>query len=209
MPDHRRQRFGGCTSDGATRLFSVLTTNQKGHVAETAVIHECAKLGIRVAKPLDDQRYDLIFDLGERLLRVQCKWASRRGDVIVIPLYSARRTANGLLRTFYSPQEIDAFAVWCPETDRCYFRRDRGDLGETSALPSARTDEEQPVDRRSLGPRLRIRGYTDSTAGAVAQLGERRDGIAEARGSSPLGSISEPPRERGFFRSRQETASKS
>jgi hypothetical protein len=36
----------------------VLTTNQKGLIAETAVIHECAKLGVPVLRPLDDQRYD-------------------------------------------------------------------------------------------------------------------------------------------------------
>src|SRR5690242_10395847 len=40
-------------------LLSVLTTNQKGLIAETAVMHECAKLGIPVAQPLGDERYDL------------------------------------------------------------------------------------------------------------------------------------------------------
>jgi len=54
----------------------MLTTNQKGFIAETAVLHECAKLHVPVSKPLDDQKYDLIFDLGEKLLRVQCKWAA-------------------------------------------------------------------------------------------------------------------------------------
>ena len=34
--------------------------------------------------------------------------------------------------------------------------------------------------------------------GAVAQLGERCHGMAEARGSSPLGSIRNPPCEAGF-----------
>jgi PD-(D/E)XK nuclease superfamily protein len=58
-------------------MFAVLTTNQKGFLAETAVIHECARLGIAVSKPLGDQRYDLILDLGSTLLRIQCKWAAR------------------------------------------------------------------------------------------------------------------------------------
>jgi hypothetical protein len=49
----------------------MLTTNQKGAVAETAVMHECAKLGIPVLRPLDDQRYDLMLDLGSDVLRVQ------------------------------------------------------------------------------------------------------------------------------------------
>jgi hypothetical protein len=36
----------------------MLTTNQKGLLAEQAVIFECVRLGIGVAKPLDDERYD-------------------------------------------------------------------------------------------------------------------------------------------------------
>jgi hypothetical protein len=62
----------------------VLTTNQKGLVAETAIVHECVKLGIGVARPLDAAPYDLILDLGPKLLRVQCKWAVRQGGVVVI-----------------------------------------------------------------------------------------------------------------------------
>ena len=50
-----------------------LTTNQKGAIAEEAIAAEAVKLGITVCRPNLDARYDLIFDLGSRLLRVQCK----------------------------------------------------------------------------------------------------------------------------------------
>jgi hypothetical protein len=44
-------------------------------MAETAIVHCAARLSVGVYKPLTDgERYDLIFDLGSRLLRVQCKW---------------------------------------------------------------------------------------------------------------------------------------
>ena len=99
----------------------MLTTNQKGAAAETAIIHEAIKLGIGVYASIADERADLIFDLGSRLLRVQCKTASRRGDVLVVTLYSSRRTAGGLRRTTYSEDEIDAFAAYCPETGVSYF----------------------------------------------------------------------------------------
>lgn len=99
----------------------MLTTNQKGAVAEAAVAFEAVKLGIGVYRPLSDERYDLIFDLGDRLVRVQCKWASTRGDVIVVPLYSSRRTAEGLRRMCYTADQVDAFAAYSPETERCYF----------------------------------------------------------------------------------------
>jgi hypothetical protein len=43
------------------------------------------------------------------------------GHVVVVPCYSARRTRDGLVRRFYSSDEIDAFAAYCPELDRCYY----------------------------------------------------------------------------------------
>ena len=49
----------------------MLTTNQKGAIAETAIIHEATKLGLGVFKSIADERYDLIFDLNPELIRVQ------------------------------------------------------------------------------------------------------------------------------------------
>jgi hypothetical protein len=99
----------------------VLTTNQKGALAETAIAHEAVKLGIGVLKPLWDMRYDLVFDTGAELLRVQCKWASQSGDVIVGRLYANRRAREGLRRSLYDASQIDAFAIYCPDVERCYF----------------------------------------------------------------------------------------
>jgi PD-(D/E)XK endonuclease len=99
----------------------VLTTNQKGAVAETAITHEAVRLGIGVSRPVLDLRYDLIFDVGDTLLRVQCKWASRAADVIVVRFYAARRARSGILRSFYDRSEIDAFAAYCGQTGACYF----------------------------------------------------------------------------------------
>jgi hypothetical protein len=97
-----------------------LTTNQKGLIAETAIIHECAKLGVGVAQPLDDERYDLILDLRPRLLRVQCKWAVLDGDVVVARLYSNRRSAAGMVTRRYDPEDIDAFGVHCADVNQSY-----------------------------------------------------------------------------------------
>lgn len=99
----------------------MLTTNQKGAIAETAIAHEAIKLGIGVYHAYGDERYDFVFDLRPQLLRVQCKWAPLEGDVVILRLYSARRTAAGIRRSFYGSDEVDAFAFYCPATDRCYF----------------------------------------------------------------------------------------
>ena len=90
----------------------MLTTDQKGAVAETAIIHAATKLGIDVYLPVrEGGRYDIIFDLETNLVRVQCKWASRNGDVLVVPCYSCRRAREGLRKRAYTPDEIDAIAA--------------------------------------------------------------------------------------------------
>lgn len=100
----------------------MLTTDQKGAIAELAVAHKAAELGIGVFKPLTDgERYDLIFDLRPHLVRVQCKWAARRNDVLIVPCRSCRRTREGMRHRAYTTEEVDAIAAYCAELDRCYF----------------------------------------------------------------------------------------
>jgi hypothetical protein len=100
----------------------VLTSDQKGSIAEASIVAAAVKLGIHVFKPISDgTRYDLIFDLGGRLTRVQCKWAARSGDVLIIRCYRCRRTKDGLLKRNYTADEIDAFAAYCIDLNQCYF----------------------------------------------------------------------------------------
>lgn len=98
----------------------MLTTDQKGAIAEAAIAHAAVKLGIGVARPIVPTRYDYIFDLGDRFLRVQCKSAVRRGEVVVVWCRSRRRGRDGMITRPYTAEEIDAIAAHCDELDRCY-----------------------------------------------------------------------------------------
>ena len=99
----------------------MLTSDQKGAIAESAIIHAAIKLGADVYKPLTDGgRYDLILDVRSDLLRVQCKWAPRHGDVIVLRCHSNRRAREGLRRRCYTAAEVDVIAAYCPDVDRCF-----------------------------------------------------------------------------------------
>jgi PD-(D/E)XK endonuclease len=122
----------------------VLTTNQKGAIAETAIAHRAIRLGIEVYRPVvEGGRYDLVFGLKSGLLRIQSKWASRHGDVIVVECRSCRRNRDGFIRRRYTADEIDAFAAYCMDVDRCFilpiarfrlappFSCDSGRLGTT------------------------------------------------------------------------------
>ena len=59
--------------------------------------------------------------IGRTLLRVQCKWAPRQGEVVFIRCYSCRRARDGMRVRRYTAAEIDGYAAYCAETDRCYY----------------------------------------------------------------------------------------
>jgi hypothetical protein len=98
----------------------VLSTNQIGAIAETAIIHEAVRLGVGVFRSVMDERYDLVLDLRPKLMRVQCKTAALGNGVVIIRCYSCRRSPNGLLKRAYAAEDVDAFAAYCLELRRCF-----------------------------------------------------------------------------------------
>jgi prevent-host-death family protein len=161
--------------------------NHKGAVAEAKIAAAAIELGVAVLKPLSEHgRYDLVFDLGHRLLRVQCKWAKRKGDVVAIQVGGNYLSPRGYVRSTYAPDEVDAIAAYC------------GDLGECYLLPIELVTGQYTLHMRLAAPkngqRAALHWATDhQLSGAIAQLGERRDGIAKGVGSSPTGSTDADP----------------
>ena len=106
----------------AIATLADVTTDQKGAIAELAIQLAAIKLGIEVYRPVaEGGRYDMIFDLDRNLVRVQCKWATRYDDVLIARCYRSRRNRDGLVRRLYTREEIDAFALYSLELDRCFF----------------------------------------------------------------------------------------
>jgi hypothetical protein len=97
------------------------TPTEKGNIAEAKLGAAAIELGIGVCLPLGDGcRYDLIFDLHPQLMRVQCKWAPRRGEVVAVSYGTSRLTPQGYVRTVYQADQVDVIGVYCPDLDRCY-----------------------------------------------------------------------------------------
>jgi hypothetical protein len=170
----------------------MLTTDQKGAIAEMGIAWHATQLGIDVYKPVaEGGRCDLIFDFDGRLWRVQCKWARRLGGVLIVRCYSCRRARDGIRVRCYTPQEIDAFAAYCAELDRCFFLPIESVGNKRNVqlrLAPARNNQRDGINwaedfefAATLGP----------GRGAIAQLGERLDGIQKVAGSSPAGSTFE------------------
>lgn len=166
----------------------VINPNLKGNIAEQAIMLEAVSLGITVLQPVGEHgRCDLAFDIADRIWRVQCKWGSLSADraVIKVSLASSRFTANGYIRTTYTTDEVDLFAVYCGELRRAFL------------LPATLACGRNAIWLRLAHPRNNQQACINLAdnfefEGAVAQLGERRHGMAEVRGSSPLSSIHPP-----------------
>ena len=163
-----------------------LTPSQKGGIAETTIVAKAVQLGIPVLRPvLEGMRYDIAFDLGDRFWRVQCKWGSLRDGVVRAHSGGCRFTpASGYVRSTYGPDEVDAIAIYC------------GDLDAVYVVPIVEVSSKSVVHLRIAPARNNqaslVKWAAQYELGAIAQLEERRHGMAEAVGSSPTSST--PPK---------------
>ena len=167
----------------------VLSTNRKGAIAETKIAAAATELDIPVLRPITEHaRYDLAFEIGERLYRVQCKWGGLHEDgaVIRVNLTSSWCTPTGYERRYYGEDEIDLVAAYCHELDRCYLL--------PSTLVAGRRCIQLRLKPPKNGQRACLHHAVDfEFAGAIAQLEERLHGMQEVAGSSPASSTPFPP----------------
>ena len=155
------------------------SSNLKGSVAELQVAAAATELGVPVLRPVTERgRYDLVFDLGGRFLRVQCKWAALAGEVIRVRLSGYRIGSRGRVKTLYEPGEIDAVAAYCGGNRRCYLL--------PAALVVGRHMLHLRLGRPKNGQRAALHWAADyDLPGAVAQLEEHLHGMQGVGGSSP------------------------
>ncbi len=98
-----------------------MNTKQVGDETEARIAAAIIGYGYTVAIPFgDNDRYDLIVDTGEQLLRVQCKTGWREDDVVRFKTASKTTVDGEVTMTDYE-DSIDAFAVRCRESDSLYW----------------------------------------------------------------------------------------
>ncbi|CCQ35302.1 uncharacterized protein Nmlp_1091 [Natronomonas moolapensis 8.8.11] len=99
-----------------------MNTKQTGDTSEAAVIAELIGRGYTVSIPFgDNDPYDLVVDSAESLHRVQVKtgWIE---DGCLRFKTGSKTTEDGSTRvTDYSPEDVDAFAIRCRDTETLYW----------------------------------------------------------------------------------------
>lgn len=156
-----------------------MDSNRKGALAEAKVVAEAVELGIGVLKPVAEHgRYDLAFDLGSIIVRVQCKWGVVSRGVVKARVGSCRHSpTRDYVRSSYSPAEVDAVAIYAAAIDECF------------CLPISVVAAQSTIHLRLDEPKNNQRGAihwaADYRLGAVAQLAERSAGSRKVGGSNP------------------------
>ncbi len=159
-----------------------MNSNVKGAVAEQAIVLAATRLRVPVWRPVSEHgRADLLLEIGGEFMRVQVKWGrlSPAGDTITVLLYTSRCTTSSHVRTTYDDGEVDLFAVYCGELERCFLLPGPPLAGRNAIrlrLTAARNGQHACINLAD----------DFDFAGAVAQL-------ARARGWQPRGQGFESP----------------
>jgi hypothetical protein len=98
---------------------------QQGDVTEMKVATRLLELGYGVMTPLtDNERYDLLIDTKEErgyFTRAQVRTGQDKDGVISFRCYTNTKTSDGYTSRSFTSDEIDAYVVYSPELDTCYF----------------------------------------------------------------------------------------
>ena len=87
-----------------------MNTNQQGKITELKILTYMTELGYAVSIPFGDkERYDQIWDINGKLLRIQVKTSHLKNESSF--LFKCKSTSNGVDHR-YTTDEIDYFATW-------------------------------------------------------------------------------------------------
>jgi hypothetical protein len=99
-----------------------MNTVQKGDISEAKVLARFIELGYTVLLPWSNGlRYDMVIDRGDGIFRrIQVKTAKMYDDNAYLRFNVSATNGSSHIRTRYTSSQIDYFAVYCPENDKCY-----------------------------------------------------------------------------------------
>lgn len=94
----------------------------KGDIAEVNIISRLTELEIPVSTPVTESlSYDLVADLGERLIKVQVKHAQVKDGFIHASIERVNPSGTDVISSYYTEDEIDAYALYSEAADQVYW----------------------------------------------------------------------------------------
>ena len=100
-----------------------MDTKMKGDLAEQAVVLQALKRGWGVLKPVGDRLpYDLVFDVGGRLVKIQVKsaWFDQRTGNYVVDTRRTKTNRRTIKRETYTLADFDFAVVYLEDKEVFY-----------------------------------------------------------------------------------------
>lgn len=100
-----------------------MNTRHKGTIAEQAAVLQALKRGWGVLQPIGDHLpYDLVFDVGGTLVKVQvkCAWLDGPSQNYVVDNRRTKTNRRTMIRDGYSSSDFDFALVYIPDHDLFY-----------------------------------------------------------------------------------------
>lgn len=105
--------------EGSSPSPATMNSKSVGEITEALILARLVEMGMSVSIPFgNNQRYDLIVDDGERLIRAQCKTGRMHNGCVTFGT-SSINGFTGEKRDYEG--QIDVFLVYCPQTKGFYW----------------------------------------------------------------------------------------
>jgi len=127
-----------------------LDTKLKGDIAEQAAILHALKRGWGVLKPVGDRLpYDLVFDVGGTLLKIQVKsaWFDKPSGNYVVDNRRTKTNRRVMIRDGYTSSDFDFALVFLNELDLFYVFPVEVFVGYGSEIHCVEADKRQRKPR--------------------------------------------------------------
>lgn len=98
-------------------------TKNKGDLGVLKIKADLCEKGFLVLSPESEHApFDLVVYKEGMFKRVQAKYRNlKKSGVLEIPFRSSYSTSKGVISTGVNKNEIDVYAVFCPEMNECYY----------------------------------------------------------------------------------------
>ena len=130
-----------------------LDTKLKGDIAEQCTIVQALKYGWGVLRPVGDRLpYDLVFDIGERLVKIQVKaaWFDQKAQNYVVDNRRTKTNRRTMVRSPYETSDFDFAIAHIDELSIFYIFPAAVFIGYGSEIHLVETEKRQRKPRSAI-----------------------------------------------------------
>ena len=98
-------------------------TKEKGDLGVIEVILDMTKHGYKIFTTISEHLpFDFVAFKDNKFLRIQAKYRTLEDSgKVSVPFRTSWSDKNGTHEQYYNKEDIDYIAVYCPQTDKCYY----------------------------------------------------------------------------------------